>query len=90
MARIVKNDKGFKVIAATTAELIDKAGMYGARGFCDNCGMITFKGYYVAVLAWWMCPICYTQWYRRATHHDEDTEFENDRFKEWAKIMELK
>ena len=90
MARIVKNNKGFKVIAATAAELLDRAGMYGARGFCDCCGMIAFKGYYVAVLAWWMCPICYAEWIKTATLSDEDKAFEADRFREWCDIFNIK
>lgn len=63
MAKVYKNDKGFKVIAATGVEMSNIGGL----GICDSCGEVNLGlGYYVAVLNRWFCPRCFNDWYEVA------------------------
>lgn len=86
MARIVKNSKGFKVIALTTIELKDITGAYG---ICDNCCSVTLKGYYVAVLNRWMCPICFSEWINRAKRYPEDEIYETNNFNRFCRLLNI-
>lgn len=66
MAKIIENEKGFKVIEVTGREMLK----IGCGNICDNCAeMESGTGYYVAVLNRWFCPECYEKWYRDATNY---------------------
>lgn len=66
MAKIVNNDKGFKIIEVSARELFK----IGCGNICDHCGETYFgTGYYVAVLNRWFCPACYEIWYKDATNY---------------------
>ena len=54
MAKVVKNEKGFKVIEVSLIECTQ----WGGLGICDSCGNASFKGYYVAVLNQMLCENC--------------------------------
>lgn len=87
MARIVKNDKGFKVISMSVTEA--KIIGFGIDDFgktvivCDKCGYsIDNSLYYVATLHYALCPKCYHEWYEHAKRFDEDESYENKHFEE--------
>ena len=88
MARIVDNDKGFKVIALSTEEA-DNLGWGCSEGqICMNCNdIIKDEVYYIAVLNDVMDKDCYENWLKRAKHYPEDKAFEDKNFNYY--IMEL-
>lgn len=55
MAKIIENEKGFKVIEITGREMLK----IGNGDMCDNCAELSETGYYVAVMNRWFCPTCY-------------------------------
>lgn len=65
MAKIVENEKGFKVIEISAREMIK----VGCGNICDRCNEMAKTGYYVAVLNCWFCPDCYEEWYAGATNY---------------------
>lgn len=89
MANIKENKRGFKVIQVSRSELMDKLGLYGARGVCDRCNGITSTGYYIAVLNQWFCPKCYQDWYHRAKRYPEDVAIENKNFEFYKNMFGL-
>lgn len=65
MAKVIENEKGFKVIEVSAKEMI----LIDNFNICDRCGTQHFgNGYYVAALNRWFCPGCYEEWYRNATN----------------------
>lgn len=63
MAKIIENEKGFKVIEITAREMLE----IGCGNICDHCGETSENGYYVAVLNRWFCPACYEEWRKHTT-----------------------
>lgn len=64
MAKIIENEKGFKVIEIDYLEMLK----IGCGNICDHCGEPHYgKGYFVAVLNRWFCPTCYEEWRKYAT-----------------------
>lgn len=45
------------------------------------------KGFYVAVLNWYMCPECFNKWIKRAVHYTEDYRFEKEMFSKTKKRL---
>jgi len=82
MAKVIENDKGFKVIELSLSE-VNKA--FGGLGICDYCNKASFTQNYIAVLDQCYCPECYIDFKDRATHYPEDSFIENNNF-ERAKI----
>lgn len=87
MARVVINDKGFKVISMSISEA--RAIGFGMDYFdkriviCDRCGKyIDVDTYYIAVLNQCFCSTCYYEWYKYAERYDEDKPYENKHFEE--------
>lgn len=69
MAKIIENEKGFKVIEISAEEMVK----IGCGNICDHCGQPHFgTGYYVAVLNRWFCPSCYNEWYEDAYNYAND------------------
>ncbi len=85
MAKIVKSDKGFKLIEMSAAEVID----FGGFGICDNCSKPAEKGIYVAVLNCWMCDECFKKWHSRAKNFPEDREVGERNFEAYKNILKL-
>lgn len=97
MARIVQNDKGFKVIALSNEEckeldwgiMMDTQDSH--RGMiCMHCNNI-IKGevYYIAVLNDVMDKECYERWYAGAKHYSDDVFIENRNFNYYREALGL-
>lgn len=84
MAKIIENEKGFKVIKCNVAELAVALGGYG---ICDMCNKNATEGYLVAVLSDYCCAECYGAWMKRATNYDDDKPVEQEVFIQWLKMF---
>lgn len=87
MARVVKNDKGLKVISMSISEA--RAIGFGFNYFgkeviiCDRCSKyINVATYYIAILNQCLCPNCYHEWYKHVKRYDDDESYETKNFKE--------
>lgn len=89
MAKIIENEKGFKVIKVTGIEM----EAIGCGNVCDHCGKPSAFGYYVAVLNRWFCQNCYDKWYEDAVNYAEegnaDARVENRNFFKFAEALGL-
>lgn len=87
MARVVKNDKGLKVISMSISEA-RAIGLgfdyFGKRVvICDRCSKyINNNVYYVATLNQCLCTSCYFEWYEHAKKYNDDESYETKKFKE--------
>lgn len=97
MARIVENDKGFKVIALSTKEceslgwgiMMDTQDLHHGM-ICMHCNNI-IKGeiYYIAVLNDVMDKECYERWYAGAKHYSDEVFIENRNFNYLKEVLSL-
>lgn len=87
MANKVENHKKFMVLRISRDELIDKLGIYGALGICDNCNSQSFTGFYVAVLNRWLCPKCYKHFIRTSERYFDDIPIESKNFERYCKLF---
>lgn len=100
MARIVNNDKGFKVIALSHEE--GEALGWGiwhrndedTDDLCDflcmHCNTpIEGELYYVAVLNDLMDEKCYNRWYEDAIHYSDDRLIEDKNFNYYRMTLQL-
>lgn len=78
MATINYNDKGFFVIETSQAEIVSAHPLN--RGICDRCNESSPKGYYVAVLNYWMCPKCFDSWYSQSVRYSSDIPYEVEKY----------
>lgn len=77
MARIVENDKGFKVIALSIEDILTLD--WGT--VCMHCnGSTAEEAYYIAVSHDTMCKDCYEKWVKTAKRYPEDIRYENRQF----------
>ena len=100
MARIVKNDKGFKVIALSheEGEKLDW-GIWHRNNedtddlcdfLCMYCNkLIKGKLYYIAVLNDVMDEKCYNEWLSHAKHYSDDVFIENRNFNYYRQQLGL-
>lgn len=92
MAKIVNNDKGFKVISLSIEDAASLGfGPYGLGAcVCMHCNNI-IKGdiYYIAVLNDVMDKECYDGWYKGATRYTEDIPIENRNFNHYKEALGL-
>ena len=91
MAKIVDNNKGFKVICMNNEEAIDiRFGIVPGACICTSCNNpIWGEIYYIAALNDVMCKSCYEKWYANATHYGDDAEYENRYFDYYSKLLGL-
>lgn len=93
MAKIIENEKGFRVIEITSDEMRRiYPEMRNVDWFpiCDSCGRNGLKkGYYVAVLNQWFCPKCYQRWYSGAIRQPEDWAIEMKNFSTYKEMLGL-
>lgn len=81
MARVVNNDKGFKVIALLPVEAKSLGWGCDEGLICMRCNDIIKKeAYYVAVLNDVMDKECYEKWLKHAKHYSDDKPFEDRNF----------
>lgn len=92
MAKIVENNKGFKVIKLSLedAELLG-FGIYGSGAcLCARCNKPCVEDiYYIAVLNDTMCKDCYEEWVKNAKRYSEDAYFEESNFDFYKKGLNL-
>lgn len=93
MAKIVNNDKGFKVISLSKedAAFLD-FGIYGlGECVCLRCNKICSNEdiYYIAVLNDIMCKNCYEEWIKDAERYSEDVFIENKNFNYYKSMLGL-
>lgn len=92
MAKIVNNDKGFKVISLSIEDAASLGfGPYGLGAcVCMHCNNI-IKGdiYYIAVLNDVMDKECYDRWYKGATRYTEDIPIEDRNFNHYKEALGL-
>ena len=84
MAKIVNNDKGFKVINLSTKDAASLGfGLYCSGAcVCMHCNRVCVSGdiYYIAVLNDTMCKDCYEEWLKDAKRYSEDIPIEDRNF----------
>lgn len=76
MAKLYKNKKNFLIIQLTLKEVVKVWGKYGDCGICDSCDQTPQKGYFVAALNQYLCPICFEKWFKSAESRPGDARFE--------------
>lgn len=88
MAKIVLNEKGFKILALTSKEC--EILNFGTKFrnyheiICDDCNdLITDHDevYYIPVLNRIFCEKCLIAWYNTATVYSEDKSYEENHYK---------
>lgn len=91
MAKIVDNNKGFKIICMNNNEAANLGfGIVPGDCICMNCNnIICNEIYYIAVLNDVMCKSCYEKWYENATRYKDDAECENRYFDYYSKLLGL-
>jgi hypothetical protein len=83
VAKILKSEKGFKLIECS----IPETTLFGGIGVCDFCGNASFSGVLIAVLSSWYCTDCFEGWHNCATRYEEDESHENNVFNHFNKIL---
>jgi hypothetical protein len=83
MATKVQNDKGFLVIETTMTETLK----FGGCAICDSCNLADSKGYFIAALNSWYCPVCYNEWLAKATRYKEDIPIEERNYSRASKLL---
>lgn len=83
MARIIQNDKGFKLIEMSMKEIVTAGGY----AICDYCNGISDKGVYIAVLNSWYCMECFDRWYVNAKRYVEDYIVEKENFRNMKNLL---
>lgn len=101
MAKIVNNDKGFKVISLSEEEAVSIGFGIWYRNdedtddlhtcICMNCNKGCLSGdiYYIAVLNDTMCKDCYEKWLKSATRYTEDIPVEDRNFNYYKEALGL-
>ena len=90
MAKILENDKKFKVIVLSQREARQLDFGIPEGFICMNCDeLIEGELYYIAVLNDVMCKECYTEWYNRAKNYVEDAKIENRNFEYYKNLLGL-
>lgn len=102
MAKIVLNEKGFKIVAMSPDECktvgfgfqyVDKhknSNSYCWDLVCDNCNNllnIEEEVYYVSVLNRVFCKDCLINWYDNATYYPEDKHYEDNKYQALVNIF---
>lgn len=91
MAKIVDNNKGFKVICMNNNEAVNLGfGIFPGSCICMRCNSLVFDEiYYIAVLNDVMCKSCYEKWYESAIRYNDDAECENRYFNYYSELLGL-
>lgn len=66
MAKLITNEKGFKVISLTRTE---EVALFDDWGYCEACEEICERGFLIPMLETYFCPRCYNAWLPGATHY---------------------
>ena len=91
MAKVINNDKEFKIISLSTEDAASLGfGIDGSGAcICMRCGKGCLSGdiYYIAVLNDTMCKNCYEKWVKSAKRYTEDIPIENRNFNYYKKLL---
>lgn len=85
MAKVIDNEKGFKVIECTISETTKFCG----AGICDSCNNADFVGFLICALNSWYCKNCFVEWEKRSTYYIEDQPTENRNFEYYKNVLQL-
>lgn len=93
MAKIIENNKQFKVLSLSVEDLDTlKWGVLedGVRGavcaFCND--LVTEDIHYLAVINDTMCPKCFQSWVRTAVNYPSDRKIEEKNFNNTVRRLE--
>ena len=89
MAKI-ETKKNFKIIKMTGKEAREIWGRYGGTGICDRCNNFQKDEqncYYVAILNYFMCQKCFSDWVKLAKWHKDDEYFETMNFNQTIHLL---
>lgn len=93
MAKIVNNDKGFKVISLSIEDAASLGfGLYGSGAcVCMHCNKGCLSGdiYYIVVLNDTMCKDCYEEWLKDAVKYADDAPYEEQNFNRYKEALGL-
>lgn len=93
MAKIVNNDKGFKVISLSIKDAASLGfGLYSSGAcVCMHCNKGCLSGdiYYIAVLNDTMCKDCYEEWLKDAVKYADDAPYEEQNFNCYKEALGL-
>ena len=93
MAKIVNNDKGFKVISLSIEDSASLGfGLYGSGAcVCMQCnkGCLSWDIYYIAVLNDTMCKDRYEEWLKDAVKYADDAPYEEQNFNRYKEALGL-
>lgn len=93
MAKIVNNDKGFKVISLSIEDAASLGfGLYGSGAcVCMHCNKGCLSGdiYYIAVLNDTMRKDCYEEWLKDAVKYADDAPYEEQNFNRYKEALGL-
>ncbi len=87
MASLINNNKGFFILETSQDEIVSAHPLN--KGICDRCNESSFKGYYVAVMNYWMCPSCYESWNAESIRYSSDIPYEIDRYNAMCRALNL-
>lgn len=91
MAKIIDNDKEFKVISLSTEDAASLGFGIDGSGTCIcmrcNKGCLSGDIYYIAALNDTMCKNCYEKWVKSAKRYAEDIPIENRNFNYYKKLL---
>lgn len=85
MAQVIENEKGFKVIETSRAEMV---GVFGFA-VCDSCNKVEGKGYLICVLNQWYCSGCFDQWISLAKNYPDDRKIEQRNYQAYTEIFRV-
>lgn len=87
MAKALKTNKDFLVIAASRMEVVE---VFKTIGVCDSCNNSAHKGFLIPVLgSQWYCPKCFKEWHSKAKYFKEDQEYEHRVFTRYCEILNI-
>lgn len=90
MAKLYKNEKGFKIIELNDEELKHLHDEIGFGCICGKCNQIVETDYYyIAVLNDIYCKKCIKEFLSYSPYYPQDSEFENRRFESIKTILGL-
>ena len=89
MANIVKNEKGFLIIEASSEDMMGRIGHLGKMDYCDSCAKSSESYYYLPLMDKWVCKECYKEWYEGNVRNDEDLYIEIRNFNNMKRNFDL-
>lgn len=97
MAKIIENEKGFRIIEMTADEAVNKCGFgfteQGETVLIDDITNELLETHkplrYIAVLNYLVSVESYEDWYKNAIHYPEDKKYEENHFNYIKNLLNL-